>query len=193
VVDDDWLNTSELRGPAFADVDAAQRLVLIGAVELAAAVCRIARVCGWLTYVIDPRPRFATAERFPDATAVLDAWPQEALARLEPIDEATAIAALAHDPVLDDPALMIALRSSAGYVGAMGSRRTQEARRERLLAAGLTAAELGRLTGPAGLDLGTRRREETALSIVAEIVAARHGRAGGRLGAGAGSIRAAAP
>lgn len=184
-----WLERSERRGPLFFDVTAPDpRLILFGAVDIAGAVCRIARVCSWRPYVVDPRARFAQPERFPDAVEVLAAWPEEAFARLGGIDPATSIAVLTHDPKLDDAALLIALRSDARFVGAMGSRRAQAARRERLLAAGLSEAELERLAAPLGLDIGAVGREETALSIVAEVVAARHGRSGGRLKAAAGRI-----
>jgi xanthine dehydrogenase accessory factor len=185
----DWLKTSDLHGPAFAAPEApGPRLILFGAVELAGALSHLARALGWRAYVVDPRERFAVAERFPDAEAVLAAWPEAAFDRLGGIDGSTAVAVLTHDPVLDDPALKIALRSPAMFVGAMGSRRTQAARRERLRAAGLGDAELARLCGPVGLDLGARTSLETALSILGEIVAARHGRDGGRLTDGDGSI-----
>lgn len=185
----EWLETSPLHGPAFADPETpAPKLILFGAVELAAALSHLARALGWRAYVVDPRARFAVAARFPDADAVLAAWPAEAFAQAGGIDAATAIAVLTHDPVLDDPALEIALRSEAMFVGAMGSRRTQAARRERLRAAGLTDDDLARLSGPVGLDLGARTALETALSILGEIVAARHGRAGGRLTPGDGAI-----
>jgi xanthine dehydrogenase accessory factor len=186
----EWLETSELHGPAFAAPEApGPKLILFGAVELAGALSHLARALGWRAYVVDPRERFAVANRFPDAEAVLAAWPEEALAQLGGIDASTAVAALTHDQVLDDQALEIALRSPAMFVGAMGSRRTQAARRERLREAGLSEEELGRLSGPVGLDLGARTAVETALSILGEIVAARHGRAGGRLTDGGGSIR----
>jgi xanthine dehydrogenase accessory factor len=187
----DWVQTSELHGPAFADPEApGPKLILFGAVELAAALSHLARALGWRAYVVDPRARFAVAGRFPDAEAVLATWPEEAYTQLGGIDADTAVAVLTHDPVLDDPALEIALRSEAMFVGAMGSRRTQAARQERLAAAGLTEDELARLSGPIGLDLGARTALETALSILGEIVAVRHGRAGGRLTAGEGSIHA---
>jgi xanthine dehydrogenase accessory factor len=187
--DPEWVRSSELHGPAFADAEMpGPRLIMFGAVELAAALSTLARAVGWRAYVVDPRHRFAVADRFPDAEDVLVAWPEEAFARLGGIDESTAVAVLTHDPVLDDPALEIALRSPAVFVGAMGSRRTQAARRERLLAAGLSEDELARLSGPAGLDLGARTATETALSILGEIVAVRYGRGGGRLTAGEGSI-----
>ncbi len=184
-----WTEASERRDALFYDVVAPDpRLILFGAVDVAMAVSRLARVSGWRPYVVDPRQRFATPERFPDAVEVIAAWPQEAFERLGGIDPATSIAVLTHDPKLDDAALMLALRSPARFVGAMGSRRAQAGRRERLLAAGLGEAELDRLAAPLGLDLGAINREETALSIMAEVVAARHGRDGGRLRAVGGRI-----
>jgi xanthine dehydrogenase accessory factor len=184
-----WTESSERHGPFFVDVVApAPRLILFGAVDVAASLCTLARAAGWRPYVVDPRARFAAAERFPDAEEVIVAWPEEAFARLGGIDPATSIAVLTHDPKLDDAALLIALRSPARFVGAMGSRRAQAVRRERLLAAGLAEAELERLAAPLGLDLGAISGEETALSILAEIVAARHGRSGGRLKAAQGRI-----
>ena len=184
-----WAETSELRGPMFVDVvGPPQRLILFGAVPIAAALSTLARATGWRPYVVDPRTRFATQERFPDAERVLATWPEEAFAELGGIDPATSIAVLTHDPKLDDAALLIALRSPARFIGAMGSRRAQEARRERLIAAGLSDVELARMSAPVGLDLGAISAEETALSILAEMVATRHGRSGGRLKASAGRI-----
>jgi xanthine dehydrogenase accessory factor len=184
-----WTETSERRGAVFIDVVApAPRLILFGAVDVTVALCTFARLAGWRPYVIDPRARFAAPERFPDAEEVIAAWPEEAFARLGGIDRATSIAVLTHDPKLDDAALQIALRSPARFVGAMGSRRAQATRRERLLAAGLGEAELARLSAPLGLDLGAVGAEETALSILAEVVALRHGHAGGRLAASKGRI-----
>jgi xanthine dehydrogenase accessory factor len=150
-------------------------------------VCRIARALNWRPFVIDPRGFFATAERFPEAEQVVAAWPGDGFARLG-IDRATAIAVLTHDPKLDDAALLAALGSDAGYIGAMGSRRAQAARRERLLAHGVPEAALDRIAAPIGLDLGALTAEETALSIMAEIVAVRHGHDGGRLGEAHGRI-----
>jgi len=180
-----WSDRSELRehGGASMFVDVtypAPRLIVFGAVDYSAALCRLARAAGWRPYVCDPRSQFATPERFPEAERVIAAWPDEALGELG-IDPATYIAVLTHDPKLDDAVLTIALRSEAAYVGAMGSRRAQELRRERLLARGLTDHELERLAAPIGLDLGAADPEETALSIMAEVVAVRHGRSGGRL------------
>jgi xanthine dehydrogenase accessory factor len=184
-----WAETSELRGPTFVDVvGPAPRLIVFGAVPVAAALCTLARATGWRPYVVDPRKRFATQDRFPDAERVLAAWPEEAFAELGGIDPATSIVVLTHDPKLDDAALQIALRSPARFVGAMGSRNAQAARRERLLAAGFTDADLERLSAPVGLDLGALSAEETALSILGEVVATRHGRGGGRLKTAAGRI-----
>ncbi len=164
------------------------RLVVFGAVDFAASVCEVARAAGMRAFVVDPRRRFATPERFPAAERVVAAWPAPAFAQLGGIDRATSIAVLTHDPKLDDAALLIALRSEARYVGAMGSRRAQAARRERLLEAGLDEDALARLAAPIGLDLGAISAEETAVSIVAEVVAARHGRSGGPLREARGRI-----
>jgi xanthine dehydrogenase accessory factor len=191
-MDAEWIDASELHGPAFEVLpDLPPRLVLFGAVELAAALSSLGRALGWRTYVVDPREQHLTRERFPNADELIAAWPAEAVARLGGIDESTAVAVLTHDPVLDDPALEIALRSPAMFVGGMGSRRTQERRRERLLEAGLTEEEVARLSGPIGLDLGARTAMETALSILGEIVAVSHDRDGGRLRAAEGPIREA--
>jgi xanthine dehydrogenase accessory factor len=157
------------------------RLIVFGAVDFAAALCRLAAAAGWRPFVVDPRTRFAQPARFPHAEQVVASWPEEAFRQLGGIDRATAIAVLTHDPKLDDPALVLALRSNAGYIGAMGSRRAQERRRERLLAKGIEESELARIAAPIGLDLGALTAEETALSIMGEIVAVRNGRSGGRL------------
>ena len=184
-----WAERSERRGPLFIDVvGPAPRLILFGAVDIAASLCTLARNAGWRPYVIDPRARFATPERFPDAEEVVAAWPEEAFTRIGGIDPATSIAVLTHDPKLDDAALEIALRSPARFIGAMGSRRAQAVRRERLLELGFTDEDLERIAAPLGLDLGAISAEETALSILAEVVAARHGRTGGRLANASGRI-----
>jgi xanthine dehydrogenase accessory factor len=164
------------------------RLIVFGAVDFAAALCRLARAAGWRPYVVDPRARFAQPSRFPDAVEVVAAWPEEAFARIGGIDRATAIAILTHDPKLDDAALVLALRSDSGYIGAMGSRRAQAKRKERLMAKGIDEGDLARISAPIGLDLGALTAEETALSIMAEIVAMRHGRDGGRLAHSSGRI-----
>ncbi|MGA2320534.1 MAG: XdhC family protein [Solirubrobacteraceae bacterium] len=166
----------------FVDVAAPPpRLIIVGAVDFAAQLSALAALAGWRAFVVDPRSRFATRERFPAAERVIAAWPQEAFDQLELIDRATAIAVLTHDPKLDDAALLAALASDAGYIGAMGSRRTQAKRRERLLAAGVDASALDRVAAPIGLDLGGLTAAETALSIMGEVVAVRRGRDGGRL------------
>jgi xanthine dehydrogenase accessory factor len=189
----EWLRTSEVHGPAFeAAPDPAPRLVIFGAVPLAAAICRAARAIDWRCFVVDPRERFADADRFPDAQRVLVAWPEEAFSQLGGIDSATTVVCLTHAPELDDEALMIALRSPAPYVGALGSRRTQGRRRDRLAAAGLGEGELARLSGPAGLDLGGVTAADAALAILAEAVAAVNGRAGGRLTTSANQIHTSA-
>jgi xanthine dehydrogenase accessory factor len=188
-----WAERSERREVGdvslFVDVTAPPpRLVMFGAVDFAAALARMARAAGWRPYVIDPRGRFATRERFPEAEEIVVAWPEEAFAQIGGIDRATYIAVLTHDPKLDDAALTIAVRSPAAYIGAMGSRRAQEKRRERLLEQGLTEEELARVAAPIGLDLGGLTAEETALSIMAEVVAVRNGRNGGRLSNASGRI-----
>ncbi len=188
-----WAERSEQREvegiPVFVDAVAPPgRLLVVGAVELAGALAAQARLLGWRALIADPRPRFASPERFPDAERVVAAWPAAAFEQLGGIDAATAVAVLTHDPKVDDEALELALRSPARYVGAIGARRTQAARRERLLARGLTEAELGRLAGPIGLDLGAATPAETALSIMAEIVAVAHNRSAGRLRDAAGRI-----
>jgi xanthine dehydrogenase accessory factor len=184
-----WAETSERRDGLFVDVTGpAPRLLVFGAVDIAASLCTVARATGWRPYVIDPRARFATPDRFPDAEEVIAAWPEEAVAGLGGVDPATSIVVLTHDPKLDDAALLLALSSPARFVGAMGSRRAQAKRRERLVEAGITDDEIERISAPVGLDLGGISREETALSIMAEIVAVRHGRDGGRLGESKGRI-----
>jgi xanthine dehydrogenase accessory factor len=177
-----WAERSEKRGPLFIDVTfPAPRLIIFGAIDFASQLCTLARVSGWRPYVVDPRGFFARPDRFPDAEEVVAAWPEEAFERIGGIDRATSIAVLTHDPKLDDAALTIALRSDAAYVGAMGSHRAQAKRRDRLAALGFTDEDLERLNAPIGLDLGALTPEETALSIMSEIVAHRRGREGGRL------------
>ena len=188
-----WLERSELREHGdvalFVDVTGPPpRLVIFGAIDFAAALCRVAKAAGWRAFVVDPRSRFATAERFPEAEAVIAEWPAEALARLGGIDKATYLAVLTHDPKLDDAALLASLDSDAPYIGAMGSRRAQAKRRDRLVAAGVPETQLERIAAPIGLDLGAMSAEETAVSIVSELIAVRNGREGGRLSASGGRI-----
>jgi xanthine dehydrogenase accessory factor len=156
------------------------RLLVYGAVDTAEALCAAARLLGWTTIVADARAKFATRERIPSADELLVAWPEDVLAQVAP-DHQTAIVVLTHDDKFDEPALLGALRTEAFYIGALGSRRNQERRRERLLAASVDEQELERISGPSGLDVGAETQEETALSILAEIVAVRAGRTGGRL------------
>jgi xanthine dehydrogenase accessory factor len=156
------------------------RLVVFGAVDIAEALCAAANQLGWQSVVADPRPAFATPERVPSAGEVRAGWPDEVLAEIEP-DEATAVVVLTHENRFDVPALAVALRSEAFYVGALGSRRTTERRRERLLEVGVAEEQLDRIMGPCGLDIGADSQEETALAIIAEILAVRAGRRGGPL------------
>ncbi|HYG70440.1 MAG TPA: XdhC family protein, partial [Anaeromyxobacteraceae bacterium] len=149
------------------------RLVIVGAVHLAQPLARLAQVEGWDVRLVDPRPAFATEDRFP-GVAIGREWPEQAIPRLA-ADPRTAVVTLSHDAKLDDPALAAALRSSAFYVGALGSRRTQEKLRARLREDGLSAAELERLHGPVGLDLGAVTPAEIAVEILAEIVGALRG------------------
>jgi xanthine dehydrogenase accessory factor len=156
------------------------RLFVYGAVDTAEALCRAAKLIGWRTIVADARAAFATTERIPSADELVVAWPEDALAQVAP-DHQTAVVVLTHDDKFDEPALQGALETEAFYIGALGSRRNQERRRERLLEAGVQEAALDRIMGPSGLDIGADTQEETALSILAEILAVRAGRAGGFL------------
>jgi xanthine dehydrogenase accessory factor len=168
------------------------RLVVVGAVDTGEALCRAARGLGWRTIVVDARAAFATPERMPSADEIVVGWPAEALDEIAP-DHQTAVVVLSHDEKFDVPALLGALRTEAFYIGAIGARRTQERRRARLLEAGAEAASLERIAGPCGLDVGADTPAETAVSILAEVLAVRAGRGGGRLQEVKGSIHAAAP
>jgi xanthine dehydrogenase accessory factor len=156
------------------------RLLVYGAVDTAEALCRAAKLLGWTALVADARATFLTPERMPSADRLLAEWPEEAIAEVRP-DHQTAIVVLTHDDKFDEPALIAALETEAFYIGALGSRRNQERRRERLREAGVTDEQLERIVGPCGLDIGADTQEETALSILAEILAVRAGRAGGPL------------
>lgn len=156
------------------------RLFVYGAVDTAEALCRGAKLLGWTAIVADARAKFATRERIPSADELIVAWPDEALARVQP-DHQTAIVVLTHDDKFDEPALIGALATEAFYIGALGSRRNQERRRERLLEAGVSEEQWERIMGPCGLDIGAETQEETAVSILAEILAVRAGRRGGFL------------
>jgi xanthine dehydrogenase accessory factor len=163
------------------------QLVVVGAPELAEALCAAARLLSWRTVVIEPRPALATAERVPSADELRVGWPEEELPQLA-LDERSAVVVLTHEERLDVPALAQALASAAGYVGALGSRRTQERRRQSLRELGIADETLARLHGPAGLDIGAGTPAEMALSILAEIVAVRSGHDGGSLRTGDGPI-----
>jgi xanthine dehydrogenase accessory factor len=155
-------------------------LFVYGAVDTAEALCKAAKLLGWHTVVADARARFATKERVPSADELLVEWPDQALAQ-QPPDTATAIFVLTHDDKFDLPMLTAAVKTDAFYIGALGSRRNQERRRELLREAGLTDDELERISGPAGLDIGADTPAETALSMLAEALAVRAGRTGGSL------------
>ena len=152
-------------------------MYVFGAADFSAAVASMGRFLGYQVTVIDPRPVFATKDRFPDAHQVVVAWPDAFLAKA-PIGPSTAIVILTHDPKFDIPALTRALRTEAGYIGAMGARKTNEARFAKLREAGLSDEQLARIHAPIGLDIGGRNPQETAVSIAAEIIAWRSGRQG---------------
>jgi xanthine dehydrogenase accessory factor len=164
-------------------------LVIVGGVHIAIPLTLFARELGFYVIVVDPRAKFANRERFPDADEVLLEWPDEALVHLD-IDEATYVVLLTHDPKIDEPTLAAALKTEAGYIGAIGSRKTHAERFERMARWGITPEELQQVYAPIGLDLGGRTPEETALSIIAEVVAVKHKRSGGSLRDGSGRIQA---
>ena len=149
-------------------------LVIVGGTHISITLADLARVMGYRTVIIDPRRSFGNRTRFPNVDELIRSWPDQALSEIG-LNRSTAVATLTHDPKLDDPALLTALPSQAFYVGALGSKKTQARRRERLLAAGLSADQVDRLHGPVGLDIRASTPEEIALSIMAEIVAARRG------------------
>jgi xanthine dehydrogenase accessory factor len=153
------------------------RLVIVGATEIARSLVGLAAALGYERIVIDGRAAFATAERFPDVEQRIVDWPEAAFAAID-LGPNDAVAILSHDPKFDEPAIVDAFRRGARYVGAVGSRKTQADRRRRLLEAGLSDDQLAELHGPIGLDLGGREPAETALAILAEIVAERRGGSG---------------
>ena len=162
-------------------------MMVFGAVDTAQALCRMAKLVGFHTIVSDARGKFATRERLPDADEIVVGWPAMAYDLHAP-DEATYVVVLTHDARFDEPALGPALRSSTPYIGALGSRRAQDARRRRLLNAGYSEDEIGRIRGPLGLDIGAVTPAETAVSILAEVLAVRADREGGALSRKAGRI-----
>ena len=168
------------------------RLIVVGAVDTAEALCAVATLIGWRTVVVDARATFATPERLPSAGEIVLGWPDDAFAQLQ-LDRDDAVVVLTHDETFDQPALKGALESGAFYVGALGSRRTQAKRLEKLRESGVDEAALERIAGPCGLDVGAESPAETALSILTEIMAVRAGRPGGSLRDSRGAIHAPAP
>jgi xanthine dehydrogenase accessory factor len=154
------------------------RLVVVGAVHLTQALVDLAKLSGIDVIVVDPRMAFASEERFPGVTLVHE-WPDAALSSLR-LDRRTAVVVLSHDAKLDEPALEAALKSECFYIGALGSQRTQRARRERLAASGFLPAQLERIHGPVGLDIGALTTPEIAISIMAELIECWRGRPGAR-------------
>src|ERR1700704_704263 len=158
-------------------------LVIICAIHIAIPLHRLAKLMGYRVTVVDARAKFATKERFPEADELIVAWPDEAMAKLA-IDNSTYVVILTHDPKFDLPALRSVLTKDAGYIGAIGSRKTNQNRFDSLRAEGFTEDQLASVHGPIGLDLGGRGAEETALGILAEITAARYGGGGGGMRGG---------
>ncbi|GIK42616.1 MAG: xanthine and Co dehydrogenase maturation factor [Chloroflexota bacterium] len=158
----------------------APRLIIVGGVHIASDLIHFAKPLGFSTYLVDPRTAFASPERFPHADHLIQRWPDEALPEIG-LTRESSVVVVTHDPKLDDPALLVALPSPAGYVGALGSPKTHAQRVKRLLESGLTQAQIDRLHAPIGLDLGGRTPAEIALSIMAEIVAVRNGMAGSKV------------
>jgi xanthine dehydrogenase accessory factor len=166
------------------------RMLVFGAIDFAAAVARLGKFLGYHVVVCDARPVFATAKRFPEADEVVVKWPHDYLSTAH-VDERTVICVLTHDPKFDVPLLEVALRTDAGYVGAMGSRRTHDDRLDRLREGGVPEDALKRLRSPIGLDLGARTPEETAVSIAAELIQLRWGGSGRSLTETSGRIHGA--
>jgi xanthine dehydrogenase accessory factor len=158
-------------------------MYVFGAIDFSRAMATVGKFMGYRVTVIDARPVFATKARIPDADEIVVAWPDEFLVTAK-VDRRTALIVLTHDVKFDVPLLRVALETPAGYIGAMGSRRTHANRIEALREAGIGDAELARIHAPVGLDIGARTPEETAISIAAEIVGVRAGRAGGSLRVG---------
>src|SRR5205807_533836 len=163
--DGDWF-IEPFRRPA--------HLIIVGAIHIAIPLHRLAKLMGYRVTVVDARAKFATKERFPDADELVIAWPDEALARID-LDSSTYVVILTHDPKFDLPALRSVLGKEIGYVGAIGSRKTNANRFDALRGEGFTEEQIGRVHGPIGLDLGSRGAEETALGILAEVTAVRFG------------------
>ena len=164
------------------------KMYVFGAIDFASAVARVGKFMGYRVIVCDARAVFATRERFPSADEIVVAWPDEFLKTAE-VDGRSVITVLTHDPKFDVPVLKQALDTPAGYIGAMGSRRTHDNRTARLKEEGATDEQLARISSPIGLDIGARTPEETAIAIAAEIVALRTGHSGGRLAERSGPIQ----
>jgi xanthine dehydrogenase accessory factor len=168
---------------------ASPRMIIFGAVDFTAALAKVAKVLGYHVTVCDARAVFATPARFPMADAVVNDWPDRYLAAVEPLGPRDAVCVLTHDAKFDVPAIVAALATAVGYLGAMGSRRTHETRLARLREEGVDDAGLARVMAPIGLDIGSRTPEETAVAVCAEIIALRTGRTGvPSLRDGAGAI-----
>ncbi|CAN5629515.1 hypothetical protein BH24ACT18_BH24ACT18_03270 [soil metagenome] len=168
------------------------KMYVFGAIDFASAVARIGKFLGYRVIVCDARAVFATRDRFPSADEVIVAWPDDFLKTAE-VDARSVICVLTHDPKFDVPVLKAALETPAGYIGAMGSRRTHDNRTARLKEEGVSDEQLARVSSPIGLDIGSRTPEETAVAIAAEIIAFRTGHTGGRLAERTGPIHASAP
>ncbi len=164
-------------------------MYIFGAIDFTKAMVRIGKYLGYQVTVVDARPIFATRIRFPEADDVIVEWPDEFLSHA-PVDDRTALVILTHDVKFDVPVMEVALKTKAGYIGAMGSRKTQANRFAELRAKGFTEEQLARISAPIGLDIGARTPEETAISIAAEIIAHRSGRSGGRLTNSSNAIHA---
>lgn len=175
---------SPRRAPLTGEVEAfidvlrpAPALVMVGGAHIAVALAQIGKIVGYRTELIDPRRAFGSEERFPQVDTIIRAWPEKAFAASPPGPD-TAVVTLSHDPKIDDPGLIAALNSDAFYIGALGSTKTNAKRRERLAAAGFSAAQLARIHAPVGLDIGADNPEEIALAIMSEIVAVYRGKGG---------------
>ena len=175
ILDDKSGTVASAGGDLFVEVfNPPLRLLIVGAVHIAQPLARMASVAGYDVTVIDPRGSFATDDRFPGVTLVNE-WPDDAMPPLDP-DRRTAVVTLTHDPKIDDPALAAVLRSDAFYIGALGSRKTHAARVDRLTDSGFTEGEIGRIHGPVGLSLGAVSPAEIAVSILAQVTQALHGK-----------------
>ena len=164
-------------------------MIIVGAIHIAIPLHRLAKLMGYRVTVIDARPKFATEERFPEADEVIVSWPDEAIGKIE-LDRSSYVVILTHDPKFDLPALRSVLGREVGYLGAIGSRKTNANRLEKLRDEGFTEEALSAVHGPIGLDLGGRGAEDTALAIMAEVTAVRHGASGGSMRSAAGAASA---